>query len=104
MTTGASPTAVTELILSSVGAKAVLAISSQISVIIAPPRKHAGIMISGFAVFKMPLMICGTAIPTKDIGPAKAVTVADKRLDARIRITRNAFILTPMFLAYASPS
>ena len=62
------------------------AIPSQIKVMIEPPKKQAGIITIGFAVFITPRMICGTAIPTKEIGPANAVTVADKMLDKRIKI------------------
>ena len=49
ITTGTKNTAVTELILISVGANTVRAIPSQNSVITAPPRKHPGIRIIGFA-------------------------------------------------------
>lgn len=56
---------------SSVGANTVLAKPSQNSVIIAPPRKQPGISKSGFAVFIAVFTRCGTAIPTKEIGPAK---------------------------------
>ena len=45
----------------------------------------------------------GTAMPTKDTGPAKAVTQADSRLDSRISSTRNRLMFTPMFWAYTSP-
>ena len=96
-------TAVTELMLSSVGAKTVLAAKSQNRQNTAPPRKQPGIMSMGFAVLNRLFTRCGTAIPTKEIGPAKAVTQADSRLDSRISNTRSRRILTPMFLAYASP-
>jgi hypothetical protein len=99
MTIGARPIAVTELMLSSVGAKAVLAMSSQTRVMILPPIKQAGIMIIGFAVFNNPLIICGTAIPTNDIGPAKAVTVADNRLETSISKILKARISTPILRA-----
>ena len=74
MTTGAPKTAVTELMLSSVGAKDVRAMRSQNRQNTPPPKKQAGVMTMGFAVLKKPLMSCGTATPTKEIGPAKAVT------------------------------
>ena len=35
----------------------------------------------------------------KEIGPAKAVTQADRILESRIRETRNALIFTPIFCA-----
>ena len=97
MTTGAPNTAVTELMLSSVGANAVLAIRSQKRQNTAPPKKHAGITRRGLAVFKRLFTRWGTAIPTKEIGPAKAVTQADRILDNRIRATRNTLIFTPIF-------
>lgn len=53
----------------------------------------------GFAVLNSCLIIWGTAIPTKETGPAKAVTVAERMLDNRISSIRNRLILTPMFLA-----
>lgn len=99
ITTGTKNSAVTELMLISVGANTVLAIPSQKSVTTAPHRKHPGIKIIGLAVFVAILTRCGTAIPTKEIGPANAVTQADSRLDKRIIVTRSAFTLTPIFLA-----
>ena len=45
----------------------------------------------------------GTAMPTKDTGPASAVTQADSRLDKRISPTRNRRTFTPMVAAYSSP-
>ena len=47
---------------------------------------------------------CGTAIPTNDIGPANAVTHADKRLDNNMRSIRSIWTFTPILRAYASPS
>lgn len=99
MTTGAPNIAVIELILISVGANTVLAIRSQNIQNAAPPRKHAGIMIIGFAVLNILLIRCGTAIPTNDIGPANAVTTADNMLDNRISRIRNLFMFTPIFFA-----
>ena len=72
MTTGAPNRAVTELMDSSVGAKAVRAMRSQRRQNTAPPRKQAGIMTRGLAVLKMLRMRWGTATPTKEMGPAKA--------------------------------
>ena len=50
MTTGAPNTAVTELMLTSVGAKAVRAMRSHARQKMPPPRKLAGISKSGSAV------------------------------------------------------
>ena len=77
MTMGAPNTAVTELMLTSVGAKAVRAIRSQSRQNAPPPRKDAGMRMSGSAVPNRDFMRCGTAMPTKEIGPAKAVTQAE---------------------------
>ena len=95
---------VTVLMFSSRGANAILAIRSHIIQKTAPPRKVPGIIISGLDVLKLLFIRKGTAIPTKEIGPAKAVTVADKILESRIRATRKKRIFTPMLWAYASPS
>ena len=95
---------VTVLIFSSSGANAILAIRSHIIQKTAPPRKVPGIIISGLDVLKLLFIRKGTAIPTKEIGPANAVTVADKMLESRIRATRKKRIFTPMLWAYASPS
>ena len=99
ITTGTRNTAVTELTDTSVGANTVLAIPSQASVTKAPVIKQPGIMTAGELVFAMPLNRCGTAIPTKDIGPANAVTVAASRLDMSIRETLRKVMLTPEDLA-----
>ena len=72
---------------SSVGAKTVLAMRSQNRQNKAPPRKQAGITKIGFDVFRRDFARCGTAIPTKEIGPAKAVTQADKTLESKIKRT-----------------
>ena len=99
MTTGAPNTEVTVLMFSSVGAKAVRAIRSQNIQNTAPPRKVAGITTNGFAVFSPRLTRWGTAMPTKEIGPANAVTQAASTLDSRISSTRNTRMLTPMLWA-----
>jgi hypothetical protein len=99
ITTGAPKTAVTELILSSVGAKTVLAIKSQKRQNTEPPIKHAGIIIIGFAVPNNAFISCGTAIPTNEIGPAKAVTQAESTLDSNIKSALNNLTFTPIFLA-----
>ena len=78
---------VTVLIFSSRGAKAILAIRSHIIQKTAPPRNVPGMIISGLDVPKLLFIRNGTAIPTKEIGPAKAVTVADKILESKINAT-----------------
>ena len=78
---GAPNTAVTELMLTSVGAKAVRAMRSQNRQNTPPPRKHAGIIQRGSADLNRDFIRCGTAMPTKEMGPAKAVTQADSTLD-----------------------
>jgi hypothetical protein len=99
ITIGAPIREVTELIERSVGANAVLAIKSQPRQNIAPPRKHMGIITTGFDVLIKDFIRCGTAIPTKEIGPAKAVTAATRTLDKTTSATRKAVIFTPMLLA-----
>ena len=90
---------VTVLIFSSMGAKASLAIRSQNIQNTAPPRNVPGITTSGFAVFSACFTRKGTAIPTKDMGPAKAVTVADRILDSSRIATRKTYMFTPMLWA-----
>ena len=87
---------VTVLMLSSTGAKAVLAIRSHIIQNTAPVIKEPGITISGFDVPRLALAINGTAIPTKEIGPAKAVTHAESTLDRSMSRALNTLILTPI--------
>ena len=65
----------------------------------APPRKQAGIVTRGFAVLKRLFMSCGTAMPTKEIGPAKAVTQVDSTLESNISAARKRRAFTPMFRA-----
>ena len=79
-TTGAPNTAVTVLILSSVGANIILASKSQNRQNTAPPKKQAGIIYIGFVLFSMLFTMCGTAIPTNDIGPANATIHEESRL------------------------
>ena len=43
--------------------------------------------------------MCGTATPTKEMGPDSAVTLAESRLESPISATRNALIFTPMLRA-----
>ena len=101
---GAPNTDVTVLIASSTGEKSVRAKRSQNIQNTAPHRNVVGITTIGLAVFKSILVICGTAMPTNDIGPAKAVTHAERRLEHKMRTIRKARMLTPMFCAYPSPS
>ena len=65
----------------------------------APPKKHAGIITIGFAVLNSLRIRCGTATPTKLIGPANAVTQAERTPESRISAIRNARMFTPMFCA-----
>ena len=90
---------VTVLIFNSRGANAILAIRSHIIQKTAPPRKVPGMMIRGLDVPKLLFIRNGTAIPTKEIGPAKAVTVADNILERRIRATLKKRMLTPILCA-----
>ena len=87
---------VTVEMLSSSGAKASLAIRSQNIQNTAPQTNVAGMTTMGFDVPKAPLVRKGTAIPTNEIGPANAVTVAEKMLDSIIRAILKTLILTPM--------
>ena len=54
---------------------------------------------SGLDVPMVPLIRKGTAIPTKEIGPAKAVTQADSRLDRVMRAIRKILMFTPRLRA-----
>ena len=67
ITTGAPNTAVTVLILSSVGAKRFRARRSQNRQKRLPPKKLAGIKRIGLPVLKSFLIKCGAAIPTNEI-------------------------------------
>lgn len=62
----------------SVGANKVLASRSQNRQKDAPPRKQAGIIRIGFAVWNRLFTRCGTAIPTKETGPAKCGNTCGK--------------------------
>ena len=44
-------------------------------------------------------VICGMATPTKEIGPERAVTAAERRLDRLISANRNSLTFTPMLCA-----
>ena len=94
---------VTVLIAISVGAKTVLAKRSQKTQKTAPITKLAGITKYGLELFSMVRVIWGTAIPTKETGPAIAVTVADSMLESKMSITQKGLILIPILFAYPSP-
>ena len=97
--TGAPKAEVTVPMESSVGANTVRANRSQKTQNTAPQRKDAGITKAGFADFSRLRVMWGTAIPTKEIGPARAVTQAESRLESRISATRKGLIRTPMLWA-----
>ena len=99
ITTGAPNIEVTVLIFNSTGASAIRAIKSQIIQNTAPIKNVPGMTTIGFDVPNAFLARNGTAIPTKEIGPANAVTQADNRLESRISAIRSAFTGTPIFLA-----
>ena len=61
--------------------------------------EHAGIILSGSAVRNSDFIRCGTAMPTKEIGPANAVTQAERTLESRISAARKLLIGTPRFCA-----
>lgn len=96
--------AVIVLIESSEGENNVLAIRSESMQNRAPVIKTAGIITIGLLVLKMTLVICGTAMPTKDTGPAKATTQEDKIPVISTSMTFKSFVFTPRLLEYASPS
>ena len=96
ITTGAPKTDVTVLMLSSIGERTVRAIRSDMMQKTAPPKNEAGITTRLFEVRRSRLTKKGTAIPTKETGPAKAVTVAESRLERRIKSGRKIFVFTPM--------
>ena len=93
ITMGAPKTEVTVLMLSSVGAKAVRAMRSQPMQNTAPPRKAAGMTTSGLDVFSPRLTRWGTAMPTKEMGPAKAVTQAEKQAKNTVRFSQGGRLL-----------
>ena len=98
---GAPKTAVTVLMLSSEGAKRLLARRSQKRQKADPRRKEAGIMIRGFSDLKRFPATWGIAIPTKDTGPANAVTVADNTLETMISNILKPYMLMPRLPAYS---
>ena len=82
---------------SSTGEKIVLAIKSQKIQNTQPVKNTAGIATIGLAVFNNFLAICGTAIPTKEIGPTKAAATALSKLLSKIIIFLKALTLIPIF-------
>ena len=102
MTTGAPNTAVTVLMDNSVGANMVRASRSQNRQKAAPPRKQAGIIRIGFDDPSSLFTRCGVATPTKETGPAKATTQADKMLDRITRLIFRKGTLTPRLFAVTS--
>ena len=99
ITTGAPNIEVTVLIFNSIGANAIRAIKSHIIQKTAPPKNVAGMTTRGFDVFRHRFTRNGTAIQTNEIGPANAVTQAERILDNKISITRKNLILTPILCA-----
>ena len=65
----------------------------------APITNAPGITTMGLDVPSAPLIRNGTAIPTKEIGPAKAVTVAENTLERRISTILNTRMFTPILRA-----
>ena len=99
MTTGAPNTAVTALIESSVGANMLRAMRSHSRQKAAPPRQHPGSTTSGLALPNSCLTRWGTAMPTKEMGPAKAVTQAASRLESSTSSREKALTLMPTLRA-----
>ena len=99
MTTGAPNTAVTALMESSVGANRLRAIRSHSKQKAAPPSQQPGSTTSGFALPSSCLTRCGTAMPTKEMGPAKAVTQAASRLESSTSSREKRFTFTPTLWA-----
>ena len=97
------PVAVTVPTESSVGEKTVRATRSQKTQNTAPHTKEAGTMRMGFEDLRSIRHMCGTAMPTKEMGPAKAVTQAERTLERRMSSTRKRLTLTPKLRAYPSP-
>ena len=104
MTIGAPKSAVTAEMDTSVGANAVRAMRSQNKQKMAPPKNAPGITTSGLDVPSARFITCGTAMPTKLMGPANAVTVAASKLDSKMSAMRKKRMFTPILRAYCSPS
>ena len=102
-TIGAPIIAVIVLTLSSFGAKSRRASQSLKRQNAAPTRKEPAIIVPGSDVRNARRVTCGAAIPIKEIGPAKAVTVAERRLEPTTRRRRKTGRLIPTLCAYSSP-
>ena len=103
MTMGAPKMAVTVLMLSSVGARAVRASMSHSKQNPAPHKKLAGMSAMGLELPVNTRTMWGAAMPTKDTGPAKAATQAESSPDSTTNSACNARTFTPMLRAYSSP-
>ena len=109
MTTGAPKTAVTELMLTSVGAKAVRAMRSQNRQNAPPPRKQAGIIKSGSADLKRDnvrtmAVVCGAALILTFLlsKPLRAYQLGEiyaQNLGVPLRAFRAALILLSSVLS-----
>jgi len=99
ITIGTPKNDVTLLTVSSAGASSVLAPRSHKAVIIPPSKMVAGTRILLSEVRRESLAMCGTDIPTKATGPAKAVTTAVNMLDTKMMHILKNLIWTPMLLA-----
>ena len=84
---------------SSVGANRLRAMRSQSRQNAAPPSAQPGRTCKGLALPSAPLTRWGTAMPTKEIGPAKAVTQAASRLERSTSAMLNGRTATPTLLA-----
>ena len=70
----------------------------------APIRTTAGNKTPWFEVRKKVLAICGTAKPTKAIGPVNAVPSAIKKPDISINMLCSNLTLNPELIAYCWPN
>ena len=84
---------------SSVGANRLRASRSHSRQKEAPPRKQAGTSRMGFAVRNRLFTRWGTATPTKEMGPAKVVTQADRILEKITSTAPKARTFRPILLA-----
>ena len=98
-TSGEPKKDVTILMFSSTGASNIRESRSQKRQKIAPEIKEAGVIKNGSAVLNIFFAQKGAAIPIKEMGPANAVTVAERVLDKSIRTILKKEILRPMDFA-----
>ena len=96
--------AVTVPTANSDGAKTTREIKSQNKQKTDPNKNDPGMSTIGFDVFISIRMMCGTAIPTKEIGPANATTVAESMLDNTMIAILVKRIFVPIERAYPSPN